>query len=181
MDKTRRIIIITIIITVLLSVLFPQQARADEIYAPKEIGLYSESDGFTYRDGELYFNDLRLDENGMYEYTDTSGQIWYYDPMDPEFLHYFSDEAGESEAFVEKDVLKAVQGSSGDSFYSDINGLRYLYPAYVEGKDVVNGIDVSYYQQSVNWRALANKGVKYAIIRAGYRGYGKSDRSHVVL
>ena len=38
------------------------------------------------------------------------------------------------------------------------------------GWDIRQGIDVSYYQKSINWPAVAGDGIDYAIIRAGYRG-----------
>ena len=34
------------------------------------------------------------------------------------------------------------------------------------------GIDVSSYQGDINWNAVANDGIDFAIIRIGYRGYG---------
>ena len=34
------------------------------------------------------------------------------------------------------------------------------------------GIDVSQFQGNVNWAAVKNSGMKYAMIRIGYRGYG---------
>lgn len=34
------------------------------------------------------------------------------------------------------------------------------------------GIDVSYYQEDIDWEAVAADGVEFAIIRVGYRGYG---------
>ena len=34
------------------------------------------------------------------------------------------------------------------------------------------GIDVSSHQGSIDWQAVANAGVEFAIIRVGYRGYG---------
>lgn len=36
------------------------------------------------------------------------------------------------------------------------------------------GIDVSQFQGDINWAQVANSGIKYAMIRIGYRGYGKS-------
>ncbi len=38
------------------------------------------------------------------------------------------------------------------------------------------GIDVSLYQGEINWSQVAEDGVEFAIIRAGYRGYGESGR-----
>ena len=34
------------------------------------------------------------------------------------------------------------------------------------------GIDVSYYQQDIDWNRVAEDGVQFAIIRCGFRGYG---------
>lgn len=46
---------------------------------------------------------------------------------------------------------------------------------YVEnGKTVsIKGIDISRYQKTIDWERVAKDGVKYAIIRLGYRGYDK--------
>lgn len=35
----------------------------------------------------------------------------------------------------------------------------------------VTGVDVSAYQQDIDWKAVAESGVEFAIIRVGYRGY----------
>ncbi len=36
----------------------------------------------------------------------------------------------------------------------------------------IYGIDVSYYQQTIDWNKVKAAGIEYAIIRVGYRGYG---------
>ena len=41
-----------------------------------------------------------------------------------------------------------------------------------DGYDKVFGIDVSYYQYDIDWEKVKAAGIKYAIIRVGYRGYG---------
>lgn len=38
------------------------------------------------------------------------------------------------------------------------------------------GIDVSEYQNPVNWQQVKNAGVEYVMIRVGYRGYGEEGR-----
>ena len=38
---------------------------------------------------------------------------------------------------------------------------------------VLQGIDVSTFQQEIDWQAVADSGIDFAFIRAGYRGYGK--------
>ena len=42
-------------------------------------------------------------------------------------------------------------------------------------KDLYRGIDVSMYQQNVDWKAVKNSGVDYAIIRAGYGRYASQE------
>jgi GH25 family lysozyme M1 (1,4-beta-N-acetylmuramidase) len=50
------------------------------------------------------------------------------------------------------------------------NGFKY----YVEESKIKSlvGIDVSYHQKNINWAAVKNAGVDFAMIRVGYRGYG---------
>ena len=38
--------------------------------------------------------------------------------------------------------------------------------------DSMPGIDVSAYQGKINWKKVADSGIRFAIIRLGYRGYG---------
>lgn len=40
-----------------------------------------------------------------------------------------------------------------------------------ETRKTTYGINVSYYQQDIDWKTVADQGVEYAIIRIGYRGY----------
>lgn len=40
------------------------------------------------------------------------------------------------------------------------------------GCDSIPGIDVSAYQGDINWNQVAASGIKFAMIRVGYRGYG---------
>lgn len=37
--------------------------------------------------------------------------------------------------------------------------------------NAISGIDVSYHQGDIDWQAVADSGVEFAIIRLGYRGY----------
>ena len=56
-------------------------------------------------------------------------------------------------------------------FYRDGEFLRY------ESSTVTSqiGIDVSAHQQDIDWQAVADSGIAFAVIRAGYRGYGKGS------
>jgi len=51
----------------------------------------------------------------------------------------------------------------------------YREVEYVEDGQTISikGIDISRYQQEIDWARVAKDGVKYAIIRLGYRGYDK--------
>ncbi|MBQ9375856.1 MAG: fibronectin type III domain-containing protein [Ruminococcus sp.] len=40
------------------------------------------------------------------------------------------------------------------------------------GFDKVYGVDVSYFQDTINWKKVKAAGIDFAIIRLGYRGYG---------
>ncbi len=48
-------------------------------------------------------------------------------------------------------------------------GRKYYYPDNVLSSRL--GIDVSDYNHEIDWAAVANDGVQFAILRAGYRGY----------
>ncbi len=52
-----------------------------------------------------------------------------------------------------------------ESFYEEESGYRY----HVDGSRM--GIDVSSYQGEIDWQAVADSGIEFAVIRAGYRGY----------
>ena len=60
-----------------------------------------------------------------------------------------------------------------DGFYTE-NGLRRY-----DSEDVIGlaGIDVSSYQDTIDWKQVKEAGVDFAMIRLGYRGYvsGKLD------
>jgi GH25 family lysozyme M1 (1,4-beta-N-acetylmuramidase) len=45
------------------------------------------------------------------------------------------------------------------------------YLTCLKGKSRL-GIDVSYYQGTINWQQVADAGIEFAMIRVGYRGYG---------
>lgn len=55
-----------------------------------------------------------------------------------------------------------------DEFYLEDGFLRY-------GEDSRVGIDVSSHQGEIDWEAVADSGVEFAIIRAGYRGYSEGE------
>ena len=42
--------------------------------------------------------------------------------------------------------------------------------------DTIPGIDVSYYQGEIDWEQVRAAGIRFAIIRLGYRGYGQEGK-----
>ncbi len=65
-------------------------------------------------------------------------------------------------------VQAAVTASSGEY----VSGVTYSHNPRFEGYSIVNGIDVSSYQKTVDWNAVKADGIDYAFVRVGFRGYG---------
>lgn len=42
------------------------------------------------------------------------------------------------------------------------------------GTEYMLGVDVSTYQRNIDWKKVAESGIEFVIIRAGYRGYGQA-------
>ena len=61
----------------------------------------------------------------------------------------------------------ALNNYDSASFYSDGSFINYEDPNF----QVMRGIDVSVHQESINWELVADDGISFAMIRAGYRGY----------
>lgn len=57
----------------------------------------------------------------------------------------------------------------------DYSGLKFIDGRYVyyQNDEVTSktGIDVSYHQKDIDWKAVAADGIDFAMIRVGYRGY----------
>ncbi len=60
-----------------------------------------------------------------------------------------------------------VSALSAADFAAEDGVVRYQGAAY----RAVQGVDVSYFQEEIDWNAVAASGVEFAMIRAGYRGY----------
>lgn len=55
---------------------------------------------------------------------------------------------------------------------SPFTATAYTHNSSFDDRLIVNGMDVSEYQQSIDWPAAKAAGIDFAIIRIGYRGYG---------
>lgn len=56
-------------------------------------------------------------------------------------------------------------------FYEDDGFLRYEDARYTS----LVGVDVSYYQEEIDWKRVAGSGVDFAMIRLGFRGYDSGE------
>ncbi len=70
--------------------------------------------------------------------------------------------------FLKNDIPKNPYNIS--AFHRDGEFLSYEDPEY----EYELGVDVSVFQGEIDWNAVKEQGISFAIIRAGYRGYGES-------
>lgn len=81
----------------------------------------------------------------------------------------------------EEDIYVGWYSKKGKHFYNDedgypvtgwkkLDGLWYYFDENGQ-KASVTGIDVSEYQEEINWEVLKESGIDFVIIRCGYRGY----------
>jgi len=61
--------------------------------------------------------------------------------------------------------VTGIQSIDNKLYYFDANGVQ---------QDATFGIDVSKYQSNIDWEQVKTAGVKFVIVRIGYRGYGAS-------
>lgn len=73
-----------------------------------------------------------------------------------------------SDTLPKKTLRKAQQGNS---IYDN---KTYTHADAFDGMNIYHGIDVSYYNKTIDWDEVKAAGTDFAIIRVGYRGYGAS-------
>lgn len=81
----------------------------------------------------------------------------------------FADAVGR-EYDMEVDLKANLNQYDEECFYHE--GEKMVYDG--EGYRYRLGVDVSYYQQEIDWEKVKDAGMEFAIIRLGYRGYGGS-------
>ena len=67
--------------------------------------------------------------------------------------------------------ISALADEEGTTTFND-----YKPRALQSGETLRLGIDVSQFQGTIDWKAVADSGVEFAFIRAAYRGYGPEGR-----
>lgn len=84
---------------------------------------------------------------------------WFWESRQPDYFYYRD---------MQMAALDGVDRNTyiPQAFTQQENG-------WVAYPDALQGIDVSVYQGDVDWQAVADAGVDFAIIRVGYRGYSQ--------
>ena len=90
---------------------------------------------------------------------------------DPEALLHDQSEPTEPEETVEPTIPPEANPYGKLDFQYNRN--NYLYSLKT---DSYPGIDVSAFQGEIDWEKVRASGIEFAIIRLGYRGYGKSGK-----
>ena len=72
--------------------------------------------------------------------------------------------------FSEKSSASSLKRSAKGS--SPFTSSTYTHDDAFDDMNVYHGVDVSYYNGTIDWTKAKKAGVQYAIIRVGYRGYG---------
>ena len=70
-----------------------------------------------------------------------------------------------------------LQGDVPEEFYGPDGGIRaratgLQHNSKFAGYNIIEGIDVSKYNGTIDWTAVKNSGIDFAFVRTSYRGYG---------
>ena len=128
--------------------------------------IYSTPDGRIYNSddytGEVIQRAQWIVKNGKKYFSNASGELYKNQFISFGNTYYYMGADG-----------AVVVGSfyyNGESYSSNPEGIVNELSGPV-GSSIL-GIDVSYAQGAIDWSKVANAGIKFAIIRAGFRGYG---------
>ena len=68
--------------------------------------------------------------------------------------------------------ISCIHTSASTKGKSPFTSSTYTHADAFDGMNVYHGVDVSYYNGTIDWAKAKAAGVQYAIIRVGFRGYG---------
>lgn len=77
----------------------------------------------------------------------------------------------EYEKYVQQQNIQTLKATIADTAEG------FEHNAVFDGRTVHQGIDVSYYQGDIDWKAVKESGVEFVFIRIGYRGYSTGKLS----
>lgn len=82
---------------------------------------------------------------------------------DPEYWKHKKIQQETTKTTKTNEFSLPLLGSSG-------NAASYQHSSKLKNRDIVDMIDVSRWQGTINWKKVKKDGISYAIIRVGYRG-----------
>lgn len=65
-------------------------------------------------------------------------------------------------------LLPTAGAAQAATMKSKYTGKSYTHNARFNKLEVLNGVDISAWQEKVNWKKIKNDGIDFAILRAGY-------------
>lgn len=117
----------------------------------------AENNQTAYQDNDNYEEFKQNEENKDYDSFEEKDGDLTANENDPGFESNLTS----SFTYWQNMFASGIWGSDNLIHNSKFNNYNKVY-----------GIDVSYYQGNIDWKKVKAAGVKYAIIRVGYRGYG---------
>ena len=129
-------------------------------------GIFSALDGQLYNaddyTGEVIQVAQWIERNGKKYFSNASGELYKNQFISFGNTYYYMGSDGA--------VVVGAFYYNGENYSSNSEGIVNELTGPV-GSSVL-GIDVSYAQGVIDWNKVANAGIKFAIIRAAFRGYG---------
>lgn len=115
-----------------------------------------------YADNEDVSGNIQSDGGALQStYISEDGETLVID--DPSYWKYGEIQNTDRSVLAPESTSRAISGASSLTHNSKFDGVEKEY-----------GIDVSYYQYNIDWNKVKKAGVKFVIIRIGYRGYGSA-------
>ena len=131
-----------------------------------QTGIFTANNGHLYNaddhTGEIIQKAQWIEKNGKRYFSNSAGELYKNQFISFGNTYYYMGSDG-----------AVVVGSfyyNGESYTSNSEGIVNELTGPV-GSSIL-GIDVSYAQGVIDWNKVANAGIKFAIIRAAFRGYG---------
>ena len=143
-----------------------EEAYSEDALVQEDLEIIDELKN-TYEDAYMYDDDTIC-------FTNDGGEQIYVDKDDPEIFKHFIEI--EEEDLIEEesveDVLANEFYANGTTTQSPFTNKSYVHDAKFSSYSILNGIDVSRHNGTIDWAKAKKGGVDFAFVRIGYRGYG---------
>ena len=129
-------------------------------------GIYSTHDGHLYNaddyTGEVIQVAHWIEKNGKRYFSNSEGELYKNQFISFGNIYYYMGSKGA--------VIVGSFYYNGEAYSTEQDGAVKQLMGPVGSRSL--GIDVSYAQGAIDWNRVAKAGIKFAIIRAAFRGYG---------